>query len=775
MEVIGEYASYLWIYITQILSCIPKFFYFIYTCATSVIDFIQYLFRAFAGLDVIYVEGKAFEGDLLYHFFVSIIDGTYPALQAVFWSVIILALIILFLSTLLAIFKSETNIKIEDKKGDKKVGNIKGKIIEKACMSIVWMVAIPVICIFGTYIGNIVLKGVDGATTANATDSILQSVKVNADGDLKNASDAFERDNKTSSYSNYDFFGSQISCSNTTFSGLAFKVVAYDANRMRTTEGFAETVIYAEETSADRTGHFGIFNQITDEAQCAIIIDEAFANNAIINKNSPYSGKKLDKDKGVSAKYCGGVTDFMCNYNREITSFSKYNLGLVNYYYDLWKFNFLIAYGFIILLFPTFYKIVFGLIKRLFILVALFLIAPAMLAFEPLASSSFFGPWKKKFFAYYVTVYAAVAGMNVFMSIQPYFTRISFFPPNIPGLDFLNMIVSLIIILVGISFINDFIEMVNEILGGERGGLVGMGADAVNKALDTGVKSVKAIGAIGKGAGKVIGSAAGLAGRGIGAGVNAIWGREARMNRAENRMNKAINRMPKDEEKIVSKYTDPDSKFAKGTEALLDGAYKGEKYKYVRDNLREEYETAIKNGTINKDEMTFKQWSEQKDIKEKAKNLESDFDKEYKIGGSDINTRVNARYSEIIEERRKLAEQNIEREKNELLDRNIKLEEEYRARRREYEESEEEKRNKHLLEEIKNGKYDDLVNNATTEEEKANLARLKRINDEKVRKKEERKKIRDAVMNNGIVKGSGDILKAFTGMFGIGGDDKKGK
>lgn len=757
-----------------VLSIIPKFFYFLYTCAASVIDLFQYLFRSFAGLDTIYVDGKAYEGDLLYHFFVGIIDGTYPALQAVFWSIIILAIIILFLSTLVAVFKSETVVKIENKRGEKKVGNMKGKIMEKAGFALVWIAAVPIVCIFGTYLGNILLKAVDGAVSANATDSILQSVIVNNDGDLKNASDAFEKNPKSQSYSNYDLFGYAFSCANTSFSGLAFKVVAYDSNRMRCTKDFAETVIYADETSATASGHFGIFNQITDEVQCAIVIDEAFANNAVINKNSPYSGKTIDPTKGVSPKYCNDGWDFMATYDRPVTSFSKYNIGLVNYFYDLYKFNFLIAYAFIILLFPTFYKIIFGLLKRLVILVGLFMIAPALIAFEPLAQDGhFFASWKKLFLSYYITVFASVAGMNIFMIIQPYFTHISFFPPGSIGFDYLSMIVGLIIILVGIQFVNDFIEMVNEILGGVKGGLNSMGEDAFNKSVGTATKVGKTIGGIGKGAAKMLsvplGAASMIAGKSFSGMIKA--GKAMRDSRLKSSSDKAKGdyldareKLDKANEKELKSRTDLFDKETNAKTASMKAEGWNElneqKDAYTDKWMHSEYQKGLQKGTIQAG-TSFEDWADSDKGRRRAEVIGNRFDrlKATKQSEQDNADKVAAYEASRKQKRDDLVDDfkknGIHQVNQAERDEVARLYKRYKTRR-----------------DAKN-KHSDHYKHMKAKKRAENFEKFK-----------ENKFVKGIVKGTGaaakgagtVASGAGDILKMFGGMFGVGansGDKKK--
>ena len=108
--------------IKEILSLIPKAIYLLNSSLLSLIDFLQLLFRKLAGLDVYYITNEAGQsvattGDLLTNFIGGILGINinnsdsfgyinYSILSTVFWSFVIFGLIILFISTIVAIIKS---------------------------------------------------------------------------------------------------------------------------------------------------------------------------------------------------------------------------------------------------------------------------------------------------------------------------------------------------------------------------------------------------------------------------------------------------------------------------------------------------------------------------------------------------------------------------------------------------------------------------------------------------------------------------------------------
>ena len=118
-------------FFAELFNLIPKVIYFLYSSFISLIDLLQLLFRKLAGLDVYYVDGHPVTGDIVTNFIQGIlgigsrygsssdfVDRTdYSALSTVFWSFVIFGLVVCFVSTLIAIFKSHYTYNEKSAKG----------------------------------------------------------------------------------------------------------------------------------------------------------------------------------------------------------------------------------------------------------------------------------------------------------------------------------------------------------------------------------------------------------------------------------------------------------------------------------------------------------------------------------------------------------------------------------------------------------------------------------------------------------------------------------
>ncbi len=117
-----------------------------------IMDVVQLVFRKAAGLDVYYNNGVAVEGDLTIQFIQS------STVQAVFISILVAAIFLLFITTFIAVLKTEFDEK----------DNSKGPIFKNALKAIAYFVIVPVVCFMGVWVSNIVLRMLDSATSRGA-------------------------------------------------------------------------------------------------------------------------------------------------------------------------------------------------------------------------------------------------------------------------------------------------------------------------------------------------------------------------------------------------------------------------------------------------------------------------------------------------------------------------------------------------------------------------------------------------------------------------------
>lgn len=480
-------------FISGFFAFIPMTIYFLYTSCCSVMDMFQALIRKLAGLDTYYVNGVQQSGDMLVSFVRGIlgIDGeqaNYSTLSTVFWSLIIFSVILLVLTTIIAIIKAHYNY--DSKKSQPMT------IIANSIKALFTMTLVPIVTIFGLYLSEIVLRFLDQITSSSSGQNItaLYGAQANQLKEVGTSADGSKL------YASYDFFGAGSPTSQTTFSGTMFKVSAYDCNRVRT--GSFSTKSSTNNAWQD----FGLFLD-TDREALANKIDEAFASHLTVKEAKSCLCDGSDSWVLSSAYLVGGGQAWgLLRYG--VTSFSKYNVGLVYYYYNLWTFNYFLAFAGVITIFTLLVNIIFGLMTRLIMTLALFLVYSPMVGIIPLDGGNGFKSWKKEFISNILMAYGAVVGMNIFFLILPFLNTISFF--NVLVLD---RIMSILFIIAGLSLVKKFIKLLSGFIGGADANETGKSVADDVKA--TGVKAANMTmktAAVGVGVGKLaMGSKAGWA------------------------------------------------------------------------------------------------------------------------------------------------------------------------------------------------------------------------------------------------------------------------
>ena len=462
----------------SLFNLIPKIIYLLYASLACIIDVLQLFFRKLAGLDVYYVDGKAVTGDLVGNFIRGIFgmydrsNITYSALATVFYSMLVFGIIICFASVLIAIIKSHYTYDEKSAKGPM-------QYVYTGVKSIINMVAVPIIVVMGLYVSNALLNALDTITSVNSgTVESLYGRGANELIKTETASGA-----KTVIY--YDMFGYASGClygvdpigtgmdfvstlggwmngngwtwpkalaliasKNQSFSGSMFRVAAYNGNRARLGQLRWDGACTGNSKDSD----FTLFTEARDNGTLAEMIDTAFACN-------------LHCDKWFLLKYSGtGVFSsptYFGNFHAIGTNtFSKFNVGLVWYYYDLWQFNFIVGFAGIIVCVSIFINIIMGLMVRFFMCVTLFLVAPPLFGLAPLDGGSAGKKWRENFMKQALMTYGAVVGMNLMMMILPYLYEIDFF--NIPLID---LLAQSLFIIVGLVTIKAVIALMSELIG----------------------------------------------------------------------------------------------------------------------------------------------------------------------------------------------------------------------------------------------------------------------------------------------------------------------
>jgi len=456
-------------FVANLFSFIPKIAYMLANSFLAICDLFQYWVRKLAGLDVYYIDGEAQTGDIVYQFIRGIFLGEYPALHNVFIGLIILAAILLILSTIISIIRNEYTAE--------KAENSKSKIISQSLKSIVYVAIVPIICMLGVYLANVVLVAVDRATTTtSATSTILNTsllepytITYNASGnpDANSGTETTAPDT-VQSYISYNLFGfDAVGTTGQTFSGMIFKTSAYGANRVRATENQNITSNNQENINGffqllqeGRAQNFGglFTDDNNDPDMVALYIDTAFADNVKLKEKY-----QLSYEESYIRDYGGANwgNAFGIREGWEYQTMNRFDVELVWYYYDLWKFDFVVCFGAVIIMLNIFINIIFGLMKRLIELVGLFLISAPLIALMPLDNGGEYNKWRGKFLKNTLMAYGAIGGMNLVFLIMPYLAEISFF-----NNDFLDGLVSTLFVIVALIMVKDFIAMVSDFVGG---------------------------------------------------------------------------------------------------------------------------------------------------------------------------------------------------------------------------------------------------------------------------------------------------------------------
>lgn len=469
-----------------ILAFIPQFIYFLYACCVSFLDLMQYLIRKLAGLDVYYVNssgmnenivnnftqgsGEAVSGDIITEFFEGILGisknkASYSALSTVFWSLVVFGCIILVLTTIFAIMKAHFNY---DEKKSNPVN-----IIFNSVKTFFLMAIIPLTCLFGSYLSNILLRTVDNITSS-ASNMQIEDVYKNSSVNYTTVFNKGTTPQGVETYASYDFFGSAAYTNMTTFSGIMFKISARNANRVR--KGlYTASEKTTMGTSEEKWTDFGIFTSTTPDEnyrreEIAEMIDFAFANCLTLS-NQDISASVFATDSASltsSYMYFESAVWYLGLHN--VKCFSKYNVGLVWYYYNLWEFNFFLAFAGIAGCLLIFGSIIFGLIVRMIQLMCLFLVFPTLVGIGPLDENKAIKEWQKQFLKDFLMAYGAIVGMNISFLLISEFQKIAFFTSS-----FLNNVMDMVLVIAVLAVLKDIIKVLSNLVGGEDAAAAGAG------------------------------------------------------------------------------------------------------------------------------------------------------------------------------------------------------------------------------------------------------------------------------------------------------------
>lgn len=431
-SLIGDIFNGIGNFFTNIVSAILGWlfimlYYVFVTPFFLAMDGVQVLFRKFAGLDVYVIEGETKSGDII----LSLINN--ETVQNVFWSLVILAVVLLIITTIVALIRAQTQT-ADDK--DRKTNN---QIFVTAVKALVNFFMVPVVAILGIFMGNALLKSLDQATSGGK--------------DMR-------------------------------MSSMVFVACAYDSNRARNNEQFKKDV-------ANGKNAFGVLNG--DEEKVADRIDEAFKNYTKFDTSTFQevdAGSLFGDKDGNTYGFMHAIEVYSSGqfYNMQRSGFSIYDIYQVWYYYDLTAFNYLFALIASIFVCWVLLSAAVGLVKRMFKVTILLCISPIVASTMPLDNGKALKSWREGFIGSVLSAYATVVVLNLTFVLLGPINQIDFFYGDVLQAG-INQVTQLIIICSAMYFFKDLTSELAKMFGMENAY-----ADGDKATQDLGAKMAKGVG-----------------------------------------------------------------------------------------------------------------------------------------------------------------------------------------------------------------------------------------------------------------------------------------
>ncbi len=128
--------------------------------------------------------------------------------------------------------------------------------------------------------------------------------------------------------------------------------------------------------------------------------------------------------------------------------------------YNLWEINYLFLVAGGVFIIYALLRISFGLVKRLFMLMLLYVISPLVCALFPFDDGKAVGSWRGEFVKQFFSAFGAVMGMNLFFLLVPLLNSINLGWGDVVGF------VPLLITIAGLYMVTDFIKLVSSFIPG---------------------------------------------------------------------------------------------------------------------------------------------------------------------------------------------------------------------------------------------------------------------------------------------------------------------
>ena len=388
--------------IEKILGVIGTILYPLFSIIFTLIDGIQGIFGAFAGIDNVKVgstkitagnTGDIKDTGIVYYLFQSDI------VKNMLMSVAILGLFLLVIFTVIAFIK---NVYASKQKSWK-------DIIGAALIGLMNFVFVPAVSLLGVWLGNILLNAVNGATSATGA---------------------------------------------TSMAGNLFVASAYNANKVRIFVEDGEKGLGWDINDSTTYGDVGDGSAYWTECQ------QYYTNLSALNTSSKYIELDETKAKNDPAYLANKIDEY-----HSLSGSYRGTYG-IKAFYKLSSINYLVLAAGGCFMIYVLAAISFGMVKRLFMLLVLFIISPAMCALYPIDDGNAVKKWKDEFVKNVLSAFGAVAGMNIFFAILPPITNIKISDAGAAGkvLDALGL-TSVLLTIAGLFVVKDVISFISGAIG----------------------------------------------------------------------------------------------------------------------------------------------------------------------------------------------------------------------------------------------------------------------------------------------------------------------
>ncbi|MDR0850635.1 MAG: hypothetical protein LBN07_04130 [Christensenellaceae bacterium] len=350
----------------SLLAVITCMFYLIIWAIAQFIKIAEVIFKKLLGIDTNFANpGDPTNGEPLFNDLISQFLFSEPV-RNVFISLLALSVLLLFIFTFIAIIRSEFTMDVKN--------SAKGPIIARALKSLAMFVIVPVVAYFGLIMTCVLGQAVWRMFNAEDTGIAEQVLYLTA----SNANKAKNNEN-FAKYINGEIHNAPWASDNTYYNnnGGGFKVNSNDID-----------VIQAELSTQ---------------------IDDAFRKNTDMNGNR----WKLLGLSG-SAGSPNLERDNLLIHPTRGTQYSFWDIGIVSYYYSYTGMNYIMGFLSGLFMLYIMFKLCSQLIKRIFEIVLLMLLAAPMHSIAPLDNGNAAKQWQQNFIRRVIMILGPIFAINMY-------------------------------------------------------------------------------------------------------------------------------------------------------------------------------------------------------------------------------------------------------------------------------------------------------------------------------------------------------------------------